>query len=772
MGEEAEKLSGKLGLDTTDFKTAAAAANREIRILESSFRASAAALTDWTKDATGLESRVKTLTSQIDIQQSKVAALAEEHRRLVAEHGENSRAAQDAEIKLNKETETLNKMKTELGDTESSLADMTGGEEEAGEAAETLGDQVEESGSKVETFKSVLSGIGSVTKTVITGILAVGTAAITAVAALGGLGINAATTAEQFADLSTKTGMSAESLQEWNYASDILGSSLDTITGAQSRLVRSMSAAQEQTGLFSEKLSEANANSWDNLEAGDVVLGDMAKAFQTLGVSVTDSNGNLRDSEAVFSDALEALGGVGNEAERDALAMQIFGKSAQELNPLIKAGSGEIAKLKQEAHEMGAVMSEEDVAAASAFKDQLDGLKLGFQGIVAQIGLAFIPGLSGIATQAKGYLTDIVGVVQGSGGDVGKITQGLGEILGRIVTDLAAQAPQLLQVGLGLIQSILKAITTALPTLLPAAVQILTALINFIVTALPMLISAGVPLLLTLVQAIIQNLPMLIEAALQAIIALANGLTAALPTLIPAVVEAIIMIVQTLIDNLPLLVDAALQLIMALAQGLIVALPILIQAMPQLVSALIDALMQALPMIATVAGQLLGALAMALIANLPVLLDAGANVVAKLLDTLMSKRLSLVDIGKFFIQGLGEGIKNTAGWLYDVIRQVGENLLTTIKTALGIASPSKPMKAIGKNLMLSPILGAQEEMLRVERFFSSAFRRLPLAAASATAGGSQTVTTNDNSFDIWGNVIIQGDTPSGSLGATLKGKRF
>ncbi len=165
MAGEVERLSGKLGLDTTDFKTAIAAANRELRVLESGFKASAAALTDWTTDATGLENRVKTLTSQIDIQKTKVAALTAEHQRLVDEHGENSRAAQDAEIKLNKETETLNKMQVELEGTEEDLQAMREGTDEAGESAEEMGEQVEDGTSKVETFKGAIAGMGAVAAT-------------------------------------------------------------------------------------------------------------------------------------------------------------------------------------------------------------------------------------------------------------------------------------------------------------------------------------------------------------------------------------------------------------------------------------------------------------------------------------------------------------------------------------------------------------------------------------------------------------------------------
>lgn len=770
MAGEVEKLSGKLGIDTTDFKTALGAANREIRVLESSFKASAAGLADWTKDASGLEARVRTLTSQIDVQRLKVEALRAEHLRLAEAHGANSRAAQDAEIKLNNEVATLNRMQSQLIESESALQEMTEEELNAGKGAEQMGKDIEESGSKVETFKSILGGVGAVTRGAITGILAVATAAITAVAAMGGLGINAATTAEHFADLSAKTSINVETLQEMNYVSDILGTSLDTVVGAQARLIRSMGSATEQADDYQKKLTEA-AKSGKSLE--DIELGETADAFQTLGVSVRDAGGQLRDSEDVFNDVINALGKIPNESERDVLAMQILGKSAQELNPLIKAGADELERLKNEAREMGAVMSEDDVEAASAFKDQLDGLKLGFQGILAQIGLAFIPGLSGIADQAKGYLQDLVGVVQGSGGDVGKIAEGVGGLLGRIVTDLAGQAPQLLQVGLGLIQSLISAILSALPTLLPAAIQIITSLINFIAQALPTLIQAGVQILLTLVNALIENLPMLVDAALQAVIALATGLAAALPELIPAVVQALITIVETLIANLPMLVEAATQLILALVEGLIAALPILIPAIPVLVQALIDALMIALPQLVGAAGELVGALVTGLILAAPLLLDSALKILESLFKALTSKQVSMKTLGQDFIKGFADGVLAAGSYLYDVVAGVVQEMLATIANALGISSPSKVGRGFGRNLFESQALGALDALGGVQRTFAWATQQLADAMQAPVRGGSTTTSSvESNSFDIFGNVIIQGSTTPGSLGEALRGRRF
>lgn len=114
-------LSGKVGLDVTDFKSGITELNREIRVIESGFQAAAAGMGDWGKSASGLETRIKALSSEIELQQKKVEAVRGEYERVRKEKGDNSRAAQELQIKINKENETLGKLQTELGHTETRL---------------------------------------------------------------------------------------------------------------------------------------------------------------------------------------------------------------------------------------------------------------------------------------------------------------------------------------------------------------------------------------------------------------------------------------------------------------------------------------------------------------------------------------------------------------------------------------------------------------------------------------------------------------------------
>jgi len=241
---------------------------------------------------------------------------------------------------------------------------------------------------------------------------------------------------------------------------------------------------------------------------------------------------------------------------------------------------------------------------------------------------------------------------------------------------------------------------------------------------LPMLISSGVEILLMLVNTLIENLPMIIDAGLLAVIALALGLAAALPQLIPAIVQALITIVQTLVQNIPMLIDAALKLILGLAQGLIIALPILIAALPEIIAAILNALIGALPMILDAAGQLIGMLAVGIVNSIPVLLVAMGELIVRLGDTLARYVQTIPEMGKRFVQGLGEGIKNARGFLYDIVVNLINGMIAKIKDLLSMHSPSGVGMDIGDNLVGSVGLGGQRGLPKAGAMLASVARKL------------------------------------------------
>lgn len=747
-------LGAKPVINTSEFKKAIGDMNSELRVLESGFRATAAGMQDWTKDATGLEARAKSLNSQIDIQRQKVEATRDEWERTKQAHGENSRSANKLEEDLNKATQKLNEMELELKQNNTSLVDLAENEDEAGDSAEEMGNDIEESGSKFETFKSILGGGLAVFSGLVTGILAVGATAVATVGLISGLVLTTADLSAEIVDLSTKTGIEVERLQELDYIADQVGTSLETITGAQARLVRSMNEGRDG-------------------------IGSQADAFKALGVSVTDADGNLRNTQDVFAETIDALSRIENPAEADALAMQLFGKSAQELNPLIRAGSDELARLAEEAHNVGAVVAEEDVRAFEAFDDTLASLQAGLQGTLGTLASAFLPTFQSVFDQAGGYLQEFKDIVSGSDGDIGKIAEGLTGLVAQIATDVAQQAPAMLEAGLGIVESILDAITQALPSLLDAATAILESLIGFIVKSLPTLLNSGVSIILTLVDAIVANLPLLVDAALQAIIALAVGLSGALPELIPAIAEAINLIVAVLIENLPLLIDAAGLLILALADGLIAAMPYLTEIVVggELNNQLIQALLALVPKILSIGWELILALSRGIVDNIPAeTLKVVSTFIENMLFKFATNAIKIASIGKNFISGIIDGLKSAEGFLYDAILGIITNMLAVVTGSAGLdqQSPSRKGRAAGRNYAGSLAIGGMDMMRDVERAFVAITGRMTSAVASGLSSTS-TVNTNSNNSNrvmVVGDVNVNGDAPAGSLADELKRPRY
>lgn len=282
---------------------------------------------------------------------------------------------------------------------------------------------------------------------------AAGVAALAICVAGIGMGAAAINSADELQKLSDQTGLSAERLQELQYAGNNLGVELETITGAQAKLTKSMDGAKDGTGA-------------------------QAEAFKTLGINVLDSNGNMRDAKVVMAEAFTALNNVGNETERDALAMQLFGKSAMELNPLIKAGGDELNRLATEAQNNGAVMSDEAVAGLDAFGDTLDNLKTSILG-------SFGEALAKLLPDVQSFIDKLVELP-----DWIRENQTLLQIIGITIGTLTA-AIIAYNVSLAA-ATIATGITTAATTAFGAVLGFVTSPIALVVLAIGALIAIGV----------------------------------------------------------------------------------------------------------------------------------------------------------------------------------------------------------------------------------------------------------------------------------------
>lgn len=192
--------------------------------------------------------------------------------------------------------------------------------------------------------------------------------AIAAAAGLGALAIKAGQAADELITLSNQTGISTKTLQELEYASRFVDVEVETMAKGLGKVTRAMGAANKK---------------------GE----DYIEIAEGLRISTRDANGQMLDSEEVFYNTIDALGAMTNETEREIAAQEIFGKSYQDIMPLIKAGTGALKGYKEEAEELGIIMSDTEVNALGKFDDSMQQLQATTVGLRNKVAIALLPAL-------------------------------------------------------------------------------------------------------------------------------------------------------------------------------------------------------------------------------------------------------------------------------------------------------------------------------------------------------------------------------------------
>lgn len=256
--------------------------------------------------------------------------------------------------------------KLQLSGYETQLDNTKKAQEQASTSADKLEKEVDEAGKSAsgakfnfESFSSVLTGLNQGAELFKKGIQAVS-------GAYDALIGDTVTLADDLLTQSTITGLSTDQLQEYAYMAELVDTDVGTITGSLTKLTNNMQSASNGTG-------------------------DAYKAFQQLGIDVTNADGTLRDANDVFDEAIDKLGQMENQTERDALTMDIFGKSGKELNPIIDAGSEALDQFRQEAYDMGYVLDNDTLQSLGGIDDNMQRLKNTFDSAKNQIAVALAP---------------------------------------------------------------------------------------------------------------------------------------------------------------------------------------------------------------------------------------------------------------------------------------------------------------------------------------------------------------------------------------------
>lgn len=642
----------------------------------------------------------------------------------------------------------------------------------AREASEQAGD--EGGRSFGDSFASALGASAAV----ISAALAAATAAAVATgAAFLNASSNVAELGNQIDKESQKMNMSATAYQEWDFILQHAGASID---GMKTSMRRLTTAAEE-----------GNA------------------AFDALGISQEDL-ANMSPEET-WNATIAALQGVEDAGERTALATELLGRGATELAPLFNMTAEETEAMRQQVHDLNGVMSDEAVAAAAEYEDELQNMQYGLRGLKASMMTQFLPGLSQV-------MNGLANVFAGNGG-IEDVRAGLNSV----VANITALAPEFFAVANTLVMSLLSGFAPLLPSLATAIFDFIDqGIVTFtrMVPQLTPVITSGIQRvgqalfnsLPTLLRGLLQmteelaqwlasgdNVSVLVDGLMQLTAILATSLAESLPILLPAIVNIVSQIAQSLTNpsNLNMILTAALAVVSAVVRALIQSLPAILNLVTGLLSnigtivrnglnAAVTNVSAGVEVAANIFRNFKTAVTNTIVNlvntvqtrvsnwltnlrnsfsnafntirnNISNVVDRIRGFVDRCVTTLTSLPSQVTTIGRNLVIGLWNGITNKVDWVVTKIQGMGTRITNAIKSVFGIASPSKVWASqIGQYLPLGLYEGYQDSMTDVEADIIKDMNGLTAdMSATVQANGVQGAAVLDNNENVnMGNISI------------------
>ena len=435
-----------------------------------------------------------------------------------------------------------------------------------------------------------------------------------------------------------------------------------------------------------------------------------AASLKSLGVDVYDAQGNMRGLNDVFKDLQGAMDGMDN-ASKDTILSTLFNKTD------LTAANAMLANCTDRFDELSASIENSAGACENMYAIQLDNLNGDIDILksgLSDLGISIYKDLNGPLREMTQLATSMVGELSEaykSGGMEGMVGA-VGGCMAEVVNTIADYAPQVVSMGVDLLENFISGITdnsgalataasevitvfveglfTLVPQVILAGIDILTqfvqsmtaqlpqlistgtqAIVNFvngIIQRLPEVISTALTLVQTLVNSIGQNAPMLISAAIQLIGNLVLGIVSMLPQLLQMGIQLILSLAQGILSNLPQILQMGVQIIISLVSGITQMLPMIIQGGIQLIISLIQGIIANLGNIVQAAVQIVITLATGLIQAIPQLIAAIPQLVGAIIDTILST--NWLDVGIQIIKGLIDGILSTGKSLWNAIKSL------------------------------------------------------------------------------------------------------
>lgn len=405
-----------------------------------------------------------------------------------------------------------------------------------------------------------------------------------------------------------------------------------------------------------------------------------AASLQSLGVDVYDAQGNMRGLNDVFKDLQGAMAGMDN-ASKDSILSTLFNKTD------LTAANAMLSNCADRFDELSAAVENSAGACENMYAIQLDNLNGDIAILksgLADLGISIYKDLNGPLREMTQLATSMVGELSDAykeGGMEGMVGA-VGGCLSEVVNTIAEYAPQVVSMGVDLLENFIGGITENSGALADAAADVLSAFVEGLFTLVPQVILAGIDLITELADSVTQQAPQLISSGTQAITNFVSGIIQRLPSVVSTALTLVQTLVNSIGSNAPQLLSAAIQLVGGLLQGIVTMLPEIANMAVQLVTGLASAILENVPLLIDTAVQLALNLINGLLSMLPQILQSGVQLVMSLLQGIISALPGIAQAGVQLIQGLVQGLVSNLPAILQAAMQMVMQLIQGIVTML------------------------------------------------------------------------------------------
>ena len=599
-------------------------------------------------------------------------------------------------------------------------------------------------------------------------------------------GEDLATTSDIVTDALTAFGLSA---QDSTHFADVLAqasSNANTNVGMMGETFKYVAPVAGAMGYSAEDVATAvglMANSGIKAsQAGTslrTILTRMAKptkevqtAMDQLGVSVIDSDGNMKSLHEIMDDLRSGFSGL-SEAEKVNMAATLGETDGMSgLLAIVNASDGDYQKLTDSINNCSGAAAN----MAETMQNNLGG-QLTILGSTAEsLALEIYESVKGSLTDMTKLGIDAVSnLTEGfkTGGVMGMI-----DAAGQMASAFAENLPSIIEQGLPLVEGFTENLRSNAGKLVDGGIDLILKLAQGLRDGLPAMLQYVPQIIINIAGIINDNAPKLLMAGVQLIVVLGKGLIQAIPDLIAALPQ----IIQAIVSTLQAFnwVNSGIYIITLLRNGIISMVGAIASAAVEIVKAIVGAI-QSLPQklleIAKKAGEgissglkgMLGAIKGAATSILSGIVSALTSLPSKLLGLAKNGAQSIVkgftgqswgNIGKNIITGITAGITGSVGKLAEAAKNAAKKAFDAAKDFLGIHSPSKLMRdVIGKNMIAGFESGIVAETPNLEKTSAGSAQRAVESMQGIALQRSGTVVA--------GNQVPPAPTPGGGQGSTV-----